>query len=122
MGVQEITKAMNMLDQVTQANATSSEEAAGAAEHLSIQATSLKGVVDLLMVTIHGGVSVEHTPVPHDNVLSFKAPAAPAPSVASVRPPVQKAKSFMPPPAQKKAVGMNSSGLPSSSDARFEDI
>jgi methyl-accepting chemotaxis protein len=55
LGVQEITRAMNQLDQVTQTNATTSEETASSAEQLSAQAISLKSVVDLLVVTIKGG-------------------------------------------------------------------
>lgn len=62
LGIQEITRAMNMLDQVTQTNTASSEEAASAAEQLSAQATSLKSVVDLLVVTIKGS---KNTDVPN---------------------------------------------------------
>lgn len=53
-GIQEITKAMGQLDQVTQTNAATSEEAASAAEELSSQASSLKTQVLLLVATING--------------------------------------------------------------------
>ncbi|MBX3040713.1 MAG: methyl-accepting chemotaxis protein [Bdellovibrionaceae bacterium] len=54
-GVQEITKAMNQLDQVTQTNAATSEEAASAAEELSAQAGALKSLVVELHQTVAGG-------------------------------------------------------------------
>jgi hypothetical protein len=46
---------MNQMDQVTQVNATTSEEAAAAAQELSAQATQLAQTVDLLKLTIRGG-------------------------------------------------------------------
>jgi methyl-accepting chemotaxis protein len=60
-GIAQIGKAMNQLDQVTQANAATSEEAAASAEELSSQAAMLKQVVDDLVVTIlgHSGKSEE---------------------------------------------------------------
>ena len=59
-GIQEITKAMGQLDQVTQTNAATSEEAASAAEELSSQAASLKGQVLTLVAVINGNsASVE---------------------------------------------------------------
>ena len=53
-GIGQIGKAMNQLDQVTQVNAASSEEAAASAEELSAQALQLNQVVELLAVTIQG--------------------------------------------------------------------
>lgn len=53
-GIGQIGKAMNQLDQVTQGNAASSEEAAASAEELSAQALQLNQVVALLAVTIQG--------------------------------------------------------------------
>jgi methyl-accepting chemotaxis protein len=53
-GISQIGKAMNQLDQVTQVNAASSEEAAASAEELSAQAIQLNQVVALLAVTING--------------------------------------------------------------------
>jgi methyl-accepting chemotaxis protein len=53
-GIGQIGKAMNQLDQVTQVNAASSEEAAASAEELSAQALQLNQVVELLAVTIKG--------------------------------------------------------------------
>ncbi len=55
-GITQIGKAMNQLDQVTQINAATSEEAAASAQELSTQASQLTQIVDVLVVTIRGGV------------------------------------------------------------------
>nr|BDT27975.1 methyl-accepting chemotaxis protein [Bacteriovorax sp. HI3] len=135
MGVQEITRAMNQLDQVTQTNTASSEEAASAAEQLSAQATSLKGVVDLLLVTIKGGDSAQvgssipvraHvpnvanviSPTSVSNVVNIKsAPKKTTPAKTVHTKAVTKTP---PPPVSKKAAG--SSMIPSGNDPRFEDV
>ena len=130
MGVQEITRAMNMLDQVTQTNTASSEESASAAEELSAQATSLKGVVDLLVVTIKGGdryqagASLQQPEVRASNVVSIKAApklTAPTPKKTAH---VHKTKTVRPSMPVKKAVGMggSSNSLPMGNDPRFEDV
>lgn len=114
LGVQEITRAMNQLDQVTQTNATTSEEAASAAEQLSAQATSLQNVVDLLFVTIKGS-SAEKTSfktsssksVSHKNIVEFKRP------VQKTRPVTTQ---------YKKVVGMDHSPIPKENDPRFEEV
>lgn len=62
-GITQIGKAMNQLDQVTQVNAATSEEAAAAAQELSGQATQLTHVVELLALTIRGGGTKEPNPV-----------------------------------------------------------
>ncbi|QDK47313.1 hypothetical protein DOM22_01130 [Bdellovibrio sp. ZAP7] len=54
-GIVQISTAMNQLDQVTQVNAASSEEAAAAAEELSAQGVQLIRAMDLLNVTVYGG-------------------------------------------------------------------
>lgn len=121
LGVQEITKAMNMLDQVTHTNTASSEEAASAAEELSAQATSLKGVVDLLVVTIKGGVEEKKEasrsistpmPGPSHNVISFQ----PAPKKKEQPKKVATTKKSQ--PVVRKASG----DVPYNNDPRFEDI
>lgn len=53
-GINQIGKAMNQLDQVTQINAATSEEAAASAQELSAQATQLSHTVDILVSTIKG--------------------------------------------------------------------
>lgn len=58
-GIAQIGKAMNQLDQVTQVNAATSEEAAASAQELSAQASQLTNIVDVLVLTVHGGKSAE---------------------------------------------------------------
>lgn len=120
LGVQEITRAMNQLDQVTQTNSTTSEETASAAEQLSAQAVSLKNVVDLLVVTIKGGentkVSVTmpkatRRSTPPSNVVPLKTAAKK--SAPAVKPVTTQ---------YKKAVGMEGSQIPMGNDPRFEEV
>jgi methyl-accepting chemotaxis protein len=54
-GVGQINGAMMQLDKVTQTNATSAEEGAGAAEELNIQADSLKMLVNRLQELVGSG-------------------------------------------------------------------
>ncbi len=54
LGIQEINKAVVQLEQVTQINAATSQQAAGAANELSAQADSLNRVVKLLINTVQG--------------------------------------------------------------------
>ncbi|WP_413559684.1 methyl-accepting chemotaxis protein [Bdellovibrio sp. HCB209] len=53
-GIGQISKAMNQLDQTTQVNAASSEEAAASSEELAAQAESLGNVIQDLAVAIKG--------------------------------------------------------------------
>ena len=119
LGVQEITKAMSQLDQVTQTNAATSEEAASAAEELSGQAESLRATVGVLRAEIKGGdehgesfASTAKKPAathraPRSNVVSFNQHKAKA------------AKSFT--PKSKKVVGLEGN-IPLENDLRFEDV
>lgn len=114
-GIQEITKAMAQLDQVTQQNAATSEEAASSAEELSAQAESLKSVVNVLIQTIKGGsdATIQHhhvaTPKRHEpktevinKVVHMKPKSSP------------EATTF------KKAAGDDST--PAYDDTRFKDV
>lgn len=86
-GVNEITKAMAQLDQVTQQNSTTSEECASAAVELSAQSESLKGAVTQLVMTIQGGApsQAQSAPAPLARVVKFK-PAKPAPAATQAAP------------------------------------
>ena len=53
-GIGQITKAMSEMDRVTQANAATAEEAAGAAGQLSLQAGNLLTVVNDMNTLVHG--------------------------------------------------------------------
>jgi len=122
-GVQEITKAMNQLDQVTQTNAATSEESASAAEELSSQADSLNQTIDILIDEIYGkgasqskkvvakgtmatGHSAPKKVVERENVVN----------IASVK---KTATSYQP---LKKAAGSFEGGVPSEDDPRFEEV
>lgn len=116
IGAQEITRAMNQLDQVTQTNAATSEESASAAEELSSQAESLRATVDLLFREINGGkasrtqeiktrpkVFSKKTQPVESNVINFKVPEK-----------VNYKKA-------QKVAGMEGS-IPLEDDPRFEEI
>lgn len=53
-GVKEISKAMSQLERMTQANASTSEETASAAEELAAQSVSLQNLVQLLVEVTKG--------------------------------------------------------------------
>ena len=122
-GIQEITKAMGQLDQVTQTNAATSEEAASAAEELSSQASSLKTQVLLLVATING------TTPPTDDTVVRSTPTKPTMNksqpMAKVMPFKSKAAKHAPAakttaaaPAKKAAGG----ALPSYDHPGFEEV
>ncbi|WP_374000645.1 methyl-accepting chemotaxis protein [Bdellovibrio bacteriovorus] len=58
-GLEQISKAMNQLDQATQGNAASSEEVAASSEEMSQQADSLTELVGELQALIQGGAGVQ---------------------------------------------------------------
>lgn len=110
-GVREITKAMSELDQVTQANTSSSNDASQTARELQAQAEQLNGFVQELATLVYGK-SVEqkdaksvppqsggngHKIVQLDNYRSTKSETA-----------------------KKKVVGLEFDA-PSANDSRFED-
>jgi len=120
-GVQEITKAMSQLDQVTQTNAATSEEAASAAEELSAQSDSLRAVVEVLVKTIRGdkeqktqseSTGTNETKIKHLDFNETKS------NVVSMKP---NKKNFSE-PVFKKAVGFEVTSVPSENDPRFEDV
>lgn len=112
LGIQEITRAMNMLDQVTQTNTASSEEAASAAEQLSAQATSLKSVVDLLVVTIKGSKNADvPNTLPRTQQLS---------NVVSLSKTIHRSSPKNVSHPVKKVVG--GEPLPFGNDPRFKDV
>ncbi|MBU1920334.1 methyl-accepting chemotaxis protein [bacterium] len=55
-GIENISAAVSQVDQVTQQNAATAEEAASASEELSGQATNLKGTTSHIARIIHGAV------------------------------------------------------------------
>lgn len=122
-GVQEITKAMNQLDQVTQTNAATSEESASAAEELSAQADSLRSVVGHLVRTVKGNAhqnqevaSISHAALPKSKYSASK-PQGKLIHLKTAK--VNKAE-FK--PEMKKAVGSLVTSIPSEDDSRFEEV
>lgn len=105
-GVQEITKAIAQLDQVTQQNTTSSSESANAAEILSAQAEELNLVVGSLVQAINGRV-VEV--VKKENRLHRQKTAPVKISIDKKR------------PTKGTSEKITVNALPSSNDSRFED-
>ena len=125
IGVQEITKAMNQLDQVTQTNAATSEESASAAQELSSQADALQSAVGLLVVTIRGEGSQTDQTSSYRAPVSSKKTATPragthADNVVSIKkakPSVKTTDS-----RSKKAVNFEVDHIPSENDPRFEEV
>jgi methyl-accepting chemotaxis protein len=140
-GIQEITKAMAQLDQVTQQNATASQQSAGAAEQLTLQSKTLHGIVVSLMSSVNGanagdGVKAQgprsgatpavpqKTSASAENIIPFKKKAQLKKPV-----PAQKLSQVMPAARSAKAVGGSSNAganpelsIPSENDPRFEDV
>ncbi|MDR3607846.1 MAG: methyl-accepting chemotaxis protein [Oligoflexia bacterium] len=120
-GVQEINKAMNLMDQVTQTNAKSAQEVASGAASLQRQADSLRSRARQLQQLVTGGASVElppavmaHVAVPPpfpQNVVPIKKTA---PAIERPSPRATQAAS------RQKATGTD--GVPDQNDPRFEDI
>lgn len=109
-GVSEINKAMNQMDQVTQANASSSQDAAAGAERLRDQSHRLSGIVAELSLAVEGGAAGLS-----GGFSSDQAPAAVSGKVVQF--PV---KTSAPRPALKAAAGAE--GLPRREDKRFEEV
>ena len=107
-GVREITKAMSELDQVTQANTASSNDASHTARELQSQAERLNGFVMELAQLVYGeNKAVERkasTPAQNGEVLKLD----------NFRPQKQAHR-------EKKVVGLELQ-TPSSNDDRFEDV
>ena len=79
-GIEQISKAVAQMDQVTQSTAASAEQSASASEELSAQAEALKGIVVGLQAMV--GKTVVETIAPTAAAVSVK----PAPVVSSFAP------------------------------------
>ncbi|HWU42771.1 MAG TPA: methyl-accepting chemotaxis protein, partial [Bdellovibrio sp.] len=83
-GIQQISKAMNQLDQSTQANAASSEEIASSSEEISAQAQQMKTLtVSLSTVILGGSINPQKEAPPQEKpkatkVIPFKPKTVPA--------------------------------------------
>lgn len=126
-GIGEITKAMTLLDQVTQQNSMASSNAAAASAALSKQAEILRHNTQLLLTTVEG-TSVTAAQSPR----AFRSMARKAgKQEKKVAPESAKATSIAPEPP--KASGTNSSAptltesssgaeLPDANDSRFREV
>ena len=54
-GIEQVNRVVSGMDKVTQQNAATAEESAGASEEMSAQAVQMKSVVDDLIAMVHGG-------------------------------------------------------------------
>ena len=75
-GIEQINLAVSEMDQVTQANAANSEEAASASEELSAQATQMSEMVNELQVLVSGSSAVMHGSRPSRRASIPSEPAA----------------------------------------------
>jgi len=90
-GIGQISTATNEMDKVTQANAATAEEAAGAAGQLSMQSENLLRVVGEINVLAHGTAAADvHAEPDEDEQPARTAPPAPRKSAAKRRAPVAK--------------------------------
>lgn len=87
-GIQQISKAMNQLDQGSQANAASSEEVAASAEEISAQAKQMRSMVQGLNAVILGtgeeAPKYEASPKAPSKVVPFKKKETASKTPASV--------------------------------------
>lgn len=130
-GIDEVTRAMAQLDQVTQTNAASAEEVSGISADVDHQARSVERSVRTLERLVHGSdgarqeAAVDDAPAAPVK-LRAKTPAKPAAGRAASGKVLQlAAKTAKPRPAKSAAaapVAVGESAVPSASDPRFEQI
>lgn len=87
-GIQQISKAMNQLDEGSQSNAASSEEVAASAEEISVQTMHMTKMVEELNLVILGGegLSTAATAADHKKTFSKKAQTVETSSTKSEAP------------------------------------
>lgn len=130
-GVTEINKAMNQLDQVTQANSSAAQQSAAAAAHLNAQSAELKEMVKELysVITGDGSASTSKPETPKSTDSKPRASSSSGPKGESGSKSGGKVVSIFKnkkeeAPSQqvyKKAVG-NGAEIPLESDPRFEEV
>ena len=114
-GVAEINKAMNQLDQVTQSNASSSQDAAAGADRLRNQSVRLGQIIEQLSHAVEGGEAAA-------SANFIIAEAEPKSGVEGKKGTVMQfpKKSAGPKTSYKAAVGAENP--PSHDDSRFEEV
>ena len=78
-GLEQINGAINLMNQVTQANAAGAEQTASASEELTAQSIELRAGVDVLVKLVNGRsfedvANVEETPAPREARKKFETP------------------------------------------------
>ncbi len=121
-GVNEITKAMAQLDQVTQTNAATSEEAAQAAEELSAQAESLRTMVHVLVETIKGANHSSTTAVSVMTTATKASVRAPQNEMAKVLPMKKTQATSKAPLKSMPMKKVSGDVIPQHNDTRFEEV
>lgn len=127
-GIQEITKAMGQLDQVTQTNAASSHQAASSAEDLSSQALTLKNQVVSLIAVINGEKNsnvtndyIPKTPKQEKKQVITKEVAKPIKKKEEIAPkPVEKADNIV--DIKKTSSTTNRDNVPRHDHPGFEEV
>lgn len=71
-GIAQIGQAMNQLDQATQGNAASAEEAAAASEEMSAEASTLKDEMSTLIFIVEGNTALEEPNTTHHSYQNKK--------------------------------------------------
>jgi methyl-accepting chemotaxis protein len=79
-GLEQINTAINLMNQVTQANAAGSEQTASASEELTAQSIELRAGVNVLVKLVHGQIIADAEP---------NSAKASEPARKSVKPPVK---------------------------------
>lgn len=131
-GINSISGVMSGLDQATQQNAGTSQEAAAAASKLSGQVKALKNAAEELMKVVNGGATATPVrPVAKKKLFSFpkrkkvakKAPApAPKAKVVELRPAPTAPKAEVATKAPLKKASGGFDEVPSEDDPRFEEV
>ncbi len=122
-GIDQVSRAVSDMDQVTQANAATAEETSAAANELSSQAAQLKGIISELTHMVSGNKTVE--PANEAAEVPAAETAAPAEKVAetpAAKPQVaaranRAAKAARPAPARARHVEASTNGAASAKNA-----
>lgn len=125
-GIQEITKAVNQLDQVTQQNTLASQDSSSQAESLSVQAVDLNNLVDQLLIYVEGDSHSRH----NETVPRMPSKSSQPRNVVSLesrkkekaQDHAQSQRTKSPSMIEKKVVGLREPEVPSKDDPRFEDF
>lgn len=115
-GIQQISKAMNQLDQSVQSNAASSEEIASTAEEIASQSNQMQGLVHDLNKVVIGSAPVESDVVPAQSSV-VKAKAAPV-KVGAAKSASSKVLKFKAAPKKAVVAAKSSQTIPFDDDVR----